>query len=86
MDDVVKGDNILMLQLLHQRDFADGGAWRAFFAVEVDFFERNEFTGLPIPAFENLTRHTNKSRRCVKTSVCERTVAYVPSPSYRRLN
>lgn len=53
-----------MLQLLHKRDLADGSAWRAFFAVEVDFFERNEFTGLPIPAFENLMIHGSVSRLC----------------------
>ena len=54
VDDVVEGDDVVVLELLHQGYFADGGAGGAFFAVEVDFFEGDELAGLAIAAFENL--------------------------------
>ena len=38
MDDVVEGNDVFVLQLLHEGNFADGGARSAFFTVEVDFF------------------------------------------------
>lgn len=44
-----------MFKLLHEGDFTDGGARRAFLAVEVDLFEGDEFAGLPITTFEDLT-------------------------------
>lgn len=53
MDDVVEGDNVLVLELFHEGDFADGGGGGAFFAVEVDFFEGDEFAGLAVAALEN---------------------------------
>ncbi len=43
-----------MFELFHQRDLADGRGRGAFFAVEVDFFERNEFARLAVPSFEDL--------------------------------
>ena len=54
VDDIVQGDDVLVLELFHEGDFADGGARGAFFAVEVDFFERDEFAGLAVTAFEYL--------------------------------
>ena len=44
-----------MLELFHEGDFADGGAGGAFFAVEVDFFEGDQFAGLSVAAFEDLS-------------------------------
>ena len=54
MNDIVKADNVLMLQLFHQRDFSYGCARRAFFAVEVDLFQRDELSSLTIPTLEDL--------------------------------
>jgi len=54
VDDIVEGDNVFVFELFHEGDFADGGAGGAFFAVEVDFFEGDEFAGLPIATFEDL--------------------------------
>jgi hypothetical protein len=54
VDDVVEADNVLVLELLHKRDFADRSAGRALFAVEVDFFEGDEVAGLAVAAFEDL--------------------------------
>lgn len=53
VDDVVEGDDVFMLELFHERDFANGGGRCAFFAVEVDFFEGDEFAGLAVAAFEH---------------------------------
>jgi hypothetical protein len=54
VDDIVQGDYILVLQLFHQRDFANGGAGGAFFEVEVDLLESNELAGLTVSSFEDL--------------------------------
>lgn len=54
MDDVVEGDDVFMFELFHEGDFTDGGAGRAFLAVEVDLFEGDEFASLPVATFEDL--------------------------------
>ena len=54
VDDVVERDNVFVLELFHEGDFADGGGGGAFFAVEVDFFEGDELAGLAVAAFEDL--------------------------------
>jgi hypothetical protein len=54
VDDIVEGDYVLVLQLLHQGDFTDGGAGCPLFGIEVDFFEGYKFTRLPVASFENL--------------------------------
>lgn len=50
----MEGDDVFMFELFHEGDFADGGAGCAFFAVEVDLFEGDEFACLPIATFEDL--------------------------------
>ena len=57
MDNVVEGDDVFVLQFLHKADFTDGSAGCAFFAVEVNLFEGNEFAGLSITTFEDLRAH-----------------------------
>lgn len=42
-----------MLELFHEGNLADRGGGGAFFTVEVDFLEGDEFAGLAIAAFEN---------------------------------
>ena len=54
VDDVVQGQDVFVLELFHERDFADGGARCAFFGIEMDFFEGDKFAGLAVAAFENL--------------------------------
>lgn len=54
VDHVVQSDNVLVLQFLHERDFTNGGRRRAFFRVEVDFLESNEFASLTVPPLEYL--------------------------------
>lgn len=54
MDDIVKGDYVLVLELFHQRYLADGGRWSAFFTVEVDLLQGDEFARLSVAAFEDL--------------------------------
>ncbi len=56
MDDIVQGDNVLMLELLHQRDLPYGSRWGAFLRVKVDLLQRHKLARLTIPSFENL-RH-----------------------------
>lgn len=53
VDDIVEGDDVFMLELFHEGDFADGGGGGAFFAVEVDLFEGDEFAGLTVSALED---------------------------------
>lgn len=43
-----------MLELFHERDFADGSRGGSFFAVEVDLFEGDIFSGLAVTAFKDL--------------------------------
>jgi len=39
MDNVIKSDNVNMLELLHQRDFTNRGRWGSFLGVEVNLLE-----------------------------------------------
>lgn len=54
VDYVVEGDDVFVLEFLHQADFADGCTRGPFFAVEVNFFESDKFAGLPVATFEDL--------------------------------
>ena len=54
VDDIVQGDDVFVFELFHQRDLADRRRGRAFFGVEVDLFERDEFAGLAVAPFEDL--------------------------------
>ena len=54
MDDVVQGNYVFVFELFHKRDFADGGAGGTLFAVEVNFFQGDEFACLAITPFEDL--------------------------------
>ena len=54
VDYVVEGNDVFVFELFHEADFADGCAWCAFFAVEVDLFKRYEGAGLAVAAFEDL--------------------------------
>ena len=62
VDDVVQGDDVFVLELFHEGDFADGCAGGAFFAVEVDFFEGDQFSGLSIASLEDLNERKLGSR------------------------
>lgn len=53
VDNIVEADNVLVLELLHQRDLADGGAGRALLAVEVDLLERDKLARLAIAPLED---------------------------------
>jgi hypothetical protein len=39
VDDIVEADDVVVLEFFHKGYFADGGGWRAFFGIEMDFFE-----------------------------------------------
>lgn len=54
VDDVVQQDNVLVAQLLHKGDFADGRRGRALLRVEVDLLEGDELAGLAVAALEDL--------------------------------
>jgi hypothetical protein len=54
MNDIVEADDVLVFQLLHQRDLADCGRGCAFFGIEVDLFQSYQFPSLPISSFEDL--------------------------------
>jgi hypothetical protein len=47
VDDIMQADDVNVLELLHERDFADGGGWSAFLGIEMDFLERHNFVGRP---------------------------------------
>ena len=38
VDNIMEGDDVFVLELFHEADFANGRAGGAFFAIEVDFF------------------------------------------------
>lgn len=54
VNDVVESNDILVFELLHERDLADGSRRGPFFRVEMDLLERDELAGLAIPALEDL--------------------------------
>ena len=54
MNDIVEADDVLVLQLLHQRDLADCSRGCAFFGIEVDLFQSYQFPSLPVSSFEDL--------------------------------
>ena len=56
MDDIVQGYYVFVFELFHKRDFADGGAGGALFAVEVNFFQSNEFACLAVTPFKDLNK------------------------------
>ena len=43
VDDIVKSDDVDVLELLHEGDLADGGRGRALLRVEVNLFQRHDF-------------------------------------------
>ena len=52
----MQGYYVLMFELFHKRDFADGGAGGAFFAVEVNFFQSDKFACLAVTPFKDLKK------------------------------
>ena len=56
VDDIVEGDDALVLQLLHQRDLADGRRRRSLLRVKVDLLQGHHLAGLAIPSLEDLRR------------------------------
>jgi hypothetical protein len=54
VDDIVKANNILVLEFLHERNLADSCGWGAFFRIEVDLFQCHQLTSLSISTFEDL--------------------------------
>ena len=59
----MQGNYIFVFELFHEGDFADGGAGRALFAVEVDLFQGDEFACLAVTPFEDLERNVSCMRR-----------------------
>ena len=43
VDDVVEADDIDMLELFHEGDLTDGGRWGAFFCIEMNLLEGDDF-------------------------------------------
>ena len=56
MNNVVKRHNVLVLELLHERDLADGRTRGSFFGIEVDLLEGDELARLAVAALEDLRR------------------------------
>ena len=54
MDNIVKRNYVLVLELLHKADLADGCAGRTLFAVQVDFLQCYESAGVAVTPFEDL--------------------------------
>lgn len=53
VDNIVQSYNILVLELLHQRNLSDGGRGCSLFGVEVDFLERYKLSSLSVTALED---------------------------------
>ena len=54
MNDVVQQDDVLVLELLHKRDLADGRRRGALLRIEVDLLQRYQLARLAVTAFEHL--------------------------------
>jgi hypothetical protein len=52
VDNIVQGEDVLVLQLLQERDFADG-VRGAYFRIETDLLE-SKLAGFAVPSFEDL--------------------------------
>lgn len=63
VNNIVKSDNVLVLELLHQRDFPDGGRGRALLGIEVNFLESNQLSGLAVSPFKHLAKRMMVSRQ-----------------------
>lgn len=74
VDDIVEGEDVGVLQLLHQGDLADGCGGCAFFRIEVDLLEGNELAGLAVTPFEDL-RMLAEARGATRGGVEAHTVA-----------
>jgi hypothetical protein len=64
MNNIVEADDVLVFQLLHQRDLADRGRGCAFFGIEVDLFQGYQFPSLPVSSFEDLDESDKWSINC----------------------
>ena len=47
MYDIVKSDDIIVPELLHEGDLSNRSGWCPFIRIEVDFFQGNNFVGGP---------------------------------------
>jgi len=47
VNDVVESNDVDMTQLLHERNFADGGGRGAFFCIEVNLLQGDDFVSRP---------------------------------------
>lgn len=54
VDDVMEGDDVLVLELFHQRNLTDGGRRRALLGIQMDLLEGHQLTRLTISPFKNL--------------------------------
>lgn len=52
----MEAEDVLVVELFHERDLADRGRRCAFFCVEGDFFEGHELAGFGVAAFEDLVQ------------------------------
>jgi len=53
VNDVLEGDDVVMFEFFHEGDFADCGGGRAFFGIEMDFFEGHGAAAGSFFAFED---------------------------------
>lgn len=67
MYDIVEADDVVVLQLLHQRNLSNCGRWRAFFTVQVDFLERYQLSGLAVSPFEDLYKSVKWTKEFERT-------------------
>jgi hypothetical protein len=54
VDNIVERDNVLVLELFHQRDFTNGSARGTLFGIEMDLLESYQLAGLAVASFKNL--------------------------------
>lgn len=47
VNDIVESDDVDMTQLFHERNFADGGGRGAFFCIEMNLLQGNDFISRP---------------------------------------
>lgn len=54
MDNIVKGDNILVFEFLHKGNLADRRTRGSLFGIQMNLLERDELASLTVAALENL--------------------------------
>lgn len=56
MYDIMQADNVCVLELFHEGNFADGSGWCALLGIEVDLLKSHNFVGSSGPSLKDIKK------------------------------